>query len=328
MAFKTKILITGANGYIGNCLFHFFKNKFNVIGVDIENTFNKKIHKCNILNIKKFDKILLKTKPNLVIHLAAQSLVDETINKKKYYKNNIVATTHLLKLMKKNNINNIIFSSTAAIYQQSPKPLKESSKLKPISIYAKTKLVCEKNIKKQKNIKHIILRFFNVCSALEKPIIGELHNPETHLIPTIVYKAIKNKRTYIYGKNFSTPDGTCVRDYVHIKDICLAIEKSIKFLLKGKNSTTFNIGNCKGLSNYEIINYMNKKFKKKINIKYVEKRKGDISRLVCNSNKAKKILSWVAINSNLKKIINNEINWIRKINRAGLERRFKNYLKS
>jgi len=328
MASKTKILITGANGYIGNCLFHFLKNKFNVIGVDSKTTFNNKIHKCNILNIKKFDKILLKTKPNLVIHLAAQSLVDETINKKKYYKNNIVATTYLLKLMKKNDIKNIIFSSTSAVYKISSKPLKENSKLQPQSIYAKTKLVCEKNIKRQKNTKHIILRFFNVCSALEKPIIGESHNPETHLIPTIVYKAIKNKTSYIYGKDFPTPDGTCIRDYIHIKDICLAIEKSIKFLLKNKNSATLNIGNSKGLSNHEIINYMQKKLKKKIDIKYVNKRKGDKSMLVCNSDKAKKILSWVPVSSNLRKIVNNEINWIKKMNRLGLQRRFKNYLKS
>jgi len=325
MISKTKILITGANGYIGNCLFFFLKNKFNISGVDSETTFNNKIYKCNILNIKKFDKILSQVKPDLIIHLAAQSLVDETINKKKYYKNNIIATTQLLNLMKKNNIKNIIFSSTAAVYKQSSKPLKEISKLQPLSIYGKTKLVCEKNIKKQKNIKHIILRFFNVCSALEKPIIGELHNPETHLIPTIVYKAIKNKTTYIYGKDFPTPDGTCVRDYIHIKDICLAIEKSIKFLFKNKNSTTLNIGNSKGLSNHEIINYMQKKLKKKIDIKYVNKRKGDISMLICNSDKAKKILSWVPISSNLRKIVNNEINWIKKMNRLGLQRRFKIY---
>ena len=323
---KTKVLITGANGYIGNCLFYFLKNKFNLVGIDKETNLNNKIYKCNILNLKKFNKILLKTKPDIIIHLAAQSLVDETINKKKYYKNNILATKHLLKLMKKNNVKKIIFSSTAAVYKQSSKTLKESSKIQPFSIYAKTKLLCEKNIINQKNVKYVILRFFNACSALEKPIIGELHNPETHLIPTIVYKAMNNKRVYIYGKDFPTRDRTCVRDYIHIKDICFSIEKSIKFLIKNKNSTIFNIGSGKGLSNNEIINYIKKKLKKRINIKYVNKRKGDMPQLVCNSDKAKKILSWTATNSNLKKIIHNEINWMRKINRLGFERRFKNYL--
>ena len=231
---RNKILITGVNGYIGNCLYHFLKGKFKVIGIDKETTFNNKIYKCDILNTKKLDQILVKEKPEIVVHLAAQSLVDETINKQKYYRNNIIATNYLLKLMKKNSIKKIIFSSTAAVYRQSTKPLKENSKLKPLSTYAKTKLTCEKNILKQKKINSVILRFFNVCSALKKPCIGELHNPETHLIPTIVYKAIYNKRIYIYGNDFPTPDGTCIRDYIHIKDICAAIEKSVKFLLNKK----------------------------------------------------------------------------------------------
>ncbi len=322
-----KILITGANGYIGNCLYYFLKGKFKVIGIDKETTFNSKIFKCDILNIKKLDQILKKEKPEIVVHLAAQSLVDETINKQKYYRNNVIATNCLLHAMKKNSIKKIIFSSTAAVYRQNPRTLKENSKLKPISTYAKTKLVCEKNIIKQKNIKSVILRFFNVCSALIKPCIGELHNPETHLIPTIVYKAIYNKKIYIYGNDFPTADGTCIRDYIHIKDICSAIEKSVKFLLNKKKSKIFNIGNYKGLSNQEIVNYINKNVKKKINLKYVNRRKGDISRLICNPNKAKKLLTWEAKNSNLRQIIHDEINWVKKLNKLNLERRFKNYLK-
>ena len=227
-----KILITGVNGYIGNSLYHFLKGKFKVVGIDKDSVSKNTIYRCNILNTKKLEQILYKTKPEIVIHLAAQSLVDETINKEKYYNNNVVATNRLLRSMKKNNVKKIIFSSTAAVYKQSSKSLKENSKLKPLSTYAKTKLTCEKNILKQKEIKSVILRFFNVCSALKKPCIGELHNPETHLIPTIVYKAIYNKRIYIYGNDFPTPDGTCIRDYIHIKDICSAIEKSVKIFVK------------------------------------------------------------------------------------------------
>jgi len=321
-----KILITGANGYIGKCLYHSLKGKFKVIGIDKESTSMANVYRCNILNSKKLEQILHKTKPEIVVHLAAQSLVDETINKDKYYNNNVVATNALLKSMKKNNIKNIIFSSTAAVYQQSSKPLKESAKLKPLSTYAKTKLICEKNINKQKNINSIILRFFNVCSSLTKPCLGELHNPETHLIPTIVYKAIYNKKIYIYGNDFPTPDGTCIRDYIHIKDICSAIQKSIKLLLFKKKSKILNIGNRKGLSNQQIVNYINKRMKKKINLEYVKRRRGDLPRLVCNSDKAKGSLNWIARNSNINKIVLDEINWIKKLKKLGINRKFKNYL--
>ena len=322
-----KILITGANGYIGSCLFHFLKKKFKIVGLDKEKSNNKKILQCNILNNKKLDLIIKKEKPELIVHLAAQSLVDETINKKKYYDNNILATNSLLSVMKKNKIRNIIFSSTAAIYKQSSRSLRETSKLNPLSTYAKTKLICEKSIQKQKNIKSVILRFFNVCSALDKPIIGEFHNPETHLVPTVVYKAIYNKKIYIYGNDFSTPDGTCIRAYIHINDICSAIEKSANYLLNNKKSIIFNIGSHKGLSNNEIVNYIKKTIKNKIDLSYVKRRDGDVSRLICDSNKIYKTLNWRVKNSNLKKIIKNEILWIKKFKKKGLIRTFKNYLK-
>lgn len=326
MSKKVRILITGANGYIGNCLFNFLNKKFDVYGLDKKSSFNKDIIKCNLLDIKKLEKVLIKIQPKIVIHLAAQSLVDETINQKKYYENNILATDILINLMKKNNINKILFSSTASVYKKNIKPLRENSKIKPSSYYAKTKLVCEKNIRKEKKLNSIILRFFNVCSALDHPILGELHNPETHLIPTVVYKFLKKQKIYIYGKNFDTLDGTCVRDYIHIKDICFAVEKSINYLLKKNKSLILNIGNSKGYSNYEIVNFFKKKIKNKTIIKFAKKRRGDVSSLVCNSDKARKILSWEPTNSNMKKIFQNEINWIKKLDKMGIKRKFKTYL--
>ena len=321
-----KILITGAEGYIGKCLFYFLKKKFNVIGIDKKKSSEKKILQCNIINQKKLNLIISKEKPKIIIHLAAQSLVDDTINKKKYYDNNVVATNTLLKVMKNHNIKKIIFSSTAAIYNQSSKLLTEKSKINPLSFYAKTKLVCEDNIIKQKKIRSIILRFFNVCSALNKPIIGVSNNPITHFIPTIVYKAIYNKKIYIYGNDYSTPDGTCIRDYIHILDICDVIEKSIKYLSADNKSRIFNIGNNKGLSNKEIINYIKKFINPKINISYVKRRKGDVSKLVCSQIKVKNILNWKPKHSSLKDIVNDELIWVKKLKRIGLKRRFKNYL--
>ncbi len=327
MVSKAKILITGANGYIGNCLFHFLKKKFNVIGVDCKNNINGDIYKINLLNIKKLDKLLSQIKPKVVIHLAAQSLVDETINKKKYYKNNVLVTKHLINLMKKNNIQNIIFSSTASVYKKNKKPLSEKSKLEPLSYYAKTKFLCENEIKFTRGLNSIILRFFNVCSALSNPLVGELHNPETHLIPTTVYKSLKRKKIYIYGKNFDTFDGTCVRDYIHIKDICSAIDKSIKYLIQNKNSLLLNIGNSRGYSNKEILNFVKKKTKQPIKVSFIKKKTGDVPSLLCNYKKAKSFLSWKPINSKLDKIIKDEIIWIKKIDKMGIKRKFKNYIK-
>ena len=321
-----KILITGADGYIGNCLFHFLKNKYDVKGLDKKKLFNNRIYKCNILNTKKINKILSKVKPNLIIHLAAQSLVDEKMSIRKYYEDNVNATKGLLVLMKKHNIKKLVFSSTAAIYQKNSIPITEHSKIKPLSKYAKTKLICEKSIRKDKNINSIILRFFNVCAALDKPCVGLLKSPVTHLIPTIVYKALFNKKIYIYGNDYDTPDGTCIRDYIHIKDICSAIKNSIIFINKKNKSGIFNIGNKVGISNKSVVNHVQKIIKKKINLEYVKRRKGDIPKSICNSDKAKNQLSWYAKNSNLNKIIRDEINWIKKIDKLGLKRKFKNYI--
>ena len=203
--------------------------------------------------------------------------------------------------MKKNKINNIIFSSTASIYKKNLKMINENSELKPLSHYAKTKLNAEKLIRNNSELKHVILRFFNVCSALSKPVLGELHNPETHLIPTVVYKSLKKKNIYIYGRNFDTFDGTCVRDYIHVEDICSAIEKSFKFLLKKQKSLILNIGNSKGYSNLEIINFIEKKIKRKSKIIFTKKRKGDVSTLICDSNKAQSLISWKPTNSKINK---------------------------
>ena len=196
----TKILITGSSGYIGKSLFLYLKKNFTIKGLDKKKSNEFKTEKINLLNKKKLNKFIKLFKPDVVIHLAAQSLVDETINKKKYYQNNIVATKNLLYCLGKNKITNIIFSSTAAVYRQKDKPLKENDNLKLISTYAKTKYECEKLILKS-NLNYIILRFFNVCSSLRvgNKITGELHNPETHLIPTLVYKSIfQKKNLYIW----------------------------------------------------------------------------------------------------------------------------------
>ena len=151
--------------------------------------------------------------------------------------------------MKKNNLKNLIFSSTAAVYKFNNKTLNEKSKIRPKSTYAQTKYECEKIIKKSK-LNTIILRFFNVCSSLKinKKIIGEFHNPETHLIPTIVSKNLLKKKIYIYGNDYKTRDGTCIRDYVHIKDICILVKNfHVSIYLK-------IINNLKTIASNDVVN--------------------------------------------------------------------------
>ena len=323
-----KILITGASGYIGSCLYFYLKNKFYVSGIDKNQNRLVPIKKCNLLNYNKLNNFLKKEKPNLIVHLAAQSLVDETINKEKYYLNNVVATKNLVNSMKKNGLNNLIFSSTAALYKQKNKAIRENDKTLPKSTYAKTKYECEKIIKKSK-INSIILRFFNVCSSLKikNKIIGEFHNPETHLIPTIVYKNLLNQKIYIYGNNYNTKDGTCIRDYVHINDICSAIKKSIYYLKKNNQKfEIINIGSSTKKTNFEILNQIKKITKIENQFNVVKRRKGDADFLTCSIKKAKKKLDWNPLFSNINKIINDEIKWVKYLVKNKKFRRFKNYI--
>lgn len=323
-----KIIITGSAGYIGSCLFFFLKSKFKIIGIDKKKSNLNHLFISDLLNFDKINKILKKEKPDLIVHLAAQSLVDEKINKKKYYLNNIIATKNLLKSMKLNNLNNLIFSSTAAVYKKKNNLITEKDILKPISTYAKTKYECEKLIKKSK-INSIILRFFNVCSSLtiNNNIIGEFHNPETHLIPTVVYKNLYKKKVYLYGNNYKTSDGTCVRDYIHIKDICSAIDKSIIYLKNNLNkSEIINIGSSVNQTNLQIIKEIENITKLTTNFVVKKNRRGDVDKLVCSIDKAKRIINWKPKFSKIKIIINDEIRWVKYLKKNNLRRRFKNYL--
>ena len=323
-----KILITGVSGYIGSCLYFYLKNKFNVLGIDKVNNNLVPTKTYNLLDYNRLNNFLKKEKPNLIIHLAAQSLVDETINKKKYYLNNVIATKNLVNAMKENGLNNLIFSSTAALYEQKNKAISENDKTKPNSTYAKTKYECEKIIKKSK-INSIILRFFNVCSSLimKNKIIGEFHNPETHLIPTVVYKNLLNQKIYIYGNNYNTKDGSCIRDYVHIKDICRAIQKSIQYLKKkNKKFEIINIGSSSKNTNFEILNQIKKLTRINNKFHIVKRRKGDVDFLSCSIKKAKTKLNWKPLFSNIDKIINDEIKWVKYLLKNKKFRRFKNYL--
>ena len=317
-----KILITGSAGDIGSCLFAYLRKKYNVYGLDKIKIKNEFFFKVNLLNVNLLDRILKKVKPDVVIHLAGQSTIDGINYTQKYIKNNFIVTKNLLRLMNKNKIKNLIFSSTAAVYKNNNKKnLTENSKLKPNNIYGITKLKCEKIIKKSK-INYIILRFFNVCSSIPFLKVGELHEPETHLIPLATNKILNNKPIRIYGNDFKTIDGTCVRDYIHINDLCLAFKKILRKLLYPERSQKknvviekiINLGSGKGYSNLQVINQIAKIAKKKCKLMIVGRRVGDVDKLVCSYKYANSFIKWKPSNSIIKKIILDEIKW-QKINK-------------
>ena len=327
---KKKILITGGCGYIGSSLGNYFSDKYEVITLDKrkKNIFlNEKIkhYICNLLDQNKLKKILAKVKPDAVVHLAGQSTID-LVDKKKneYYKNNVLATKILVKIIKKLEIPKFIFSSTAAIYDKSKGILKETSKIKSKNSYGLSKIKCEKilikNFKLSKT-SYCILRFFNVASSLREKKIGELHNPETHLIPILINALYYKKNIQIYGNNYDTKDGTCLRDYIHISDILTGIEKSIIFLDKNK-SNIFNLGSGKCYSVLDVIRNCEKMIKKNANILSKNLRKHDAAILMCDISKSDKILKWKPIKSNLKKIIQDEIWWFKYLKKKKIIRKY------
>jgi UDP-glucose 4-epimerase len=310
--YKEKILITGSSGYIGSILIA--KIKKNIFGIDKQKPKFKdfRIKQVNLLDKKKLQEFIEKLRPDIIVHLAAESTLDNVLTKKKSYKNNnVIGTQNLLDSIKNIKLKKFIFSSTASVYKNSKNILYEKSQTNPDNIYAKTKYHNEKQIReffKNKKTCIYIFRFFNVCSADNNSNLGELHNPETHFIPILVNKALNDKVIKIYGNNHKTPDKTCVRDYIHINDLCSAIIKSIKNKID-KKFNVINLGSGDGYSILQIIKILEIILKKNIKYTFIKKRFGDKSKLVCSIKKAKKILLWQPKQSNLKKIFNDEIKW-------------------
>jgi len=327
---KKKLLITGGNGYIGSVLTLNIIKKYSVYIIDKKNNFflnNKKINffKINLLNYKRIFLVIKKINPDIIIHLSAQSTIDMVKKKKdSYFLNNIKVTKNIVRISKKLNIKKFIFSSTAAIYQKKNSKLYENDSLNPNNLYGKTKLRNEEYIKKNfsnSNTKYCILRFFNVCGADKKKKIGEFHSPETHLLPIIIKKILCEEEILIYGNNYKTLDGTCVRDYVHVKDIASGIIKSIDYLNNNK-SNIFNLGGESGFSVLQLINTASKIIKKKAIVRFTVKRFGDVDKLICNYNKAKKKLNWKPFRSSIVRIVRDELFWFRYLDNKKFKRKF------
>ena len=259
--------------------------------------------------------LLTKEKVDAVIHFAAFSLVGESVtNPLKYYENNLYGTKVLLDAMIETGVDKIVFSSTAATYGEPENiPILESDRTCPTNPYGETKLAMEKMISwaaKAHGLHFVSLRYFNACGAHKSGKIGEAHNPESHLIP-LVLQVPNGKREFvsIYGNDYDTPDGTCIRDYIHVTDLAKAHILAVEYLMNGGESDIFNLGNGVGYSVKEVIETARKVTGHPIPAKEEARRAGDPARLVASGEKARKILGWEPEMKDLADIISSAWKW-------------------
>lgn len=317
------ILVTGGAGYIGShTVYKLIEQGKDVVVIDsLQTGYKQAIHpqarfyQGDIRDEKFLNEVFSKEKIEAVIHFAANSLVGESMsNPLKYYDNNVYGTKVLLQAMIDNGIKNIVFSSTAATYGEPEKlPILESDKTEPTNTYGETKLAMEKMFKwtsKAHDLRYVSLRYFNACGAHESGKIGEAHIPETHLIPLILQVPNKKREHInIFGNDYNTKDGTCVRDYIHVVDLAQAHILAVKYLLEGNKSDIFNLGNGIGFTVNEVIEVARKVTGHEIPAVVSERRAGDPAQLVASSEKAKKILGWNPTHNTLEEIISSAWNW-------------------
>ncbi len=317
------ILVCGGAGYIGSHVVKLLlENNEEVVVVDNLETGHvdavderAKLELGDLKDLEFLDRVFNKYKIDGVIDFAAFSLVGESVEEPlKYFENNFYGTLCLLKAMKKNNVNNIVFSSTAATYGEAENiPILETDKTEPTNPYGESKLAVEKMFKwsaKAYGLKYTVLRYFNVAGAYHTGEIGEGHTCETHLIPIILQVALNQREKIgIYGDDYDTPDGTCIRDYIHVMDLADAHILALNRLRDGGDNQTFNLGNGEGFSVKQVIEVARKVTGHSIPAEISPRRAGDPAKLVASSEKANKILKWQPKYASLEKIISDAWNW-------------------
>lgn len=317
------VLVLGGAGYIGShTVYELIDAGREVVVVDnletghIEAVHPKvKFYEGDIRNRNFIDSVFDQEEIEGVIHFAANSLVGESMtNPLKYYDNNLCGTKVLLESMVAHGIDKIVFSSTAATYGEPEQvPILETDKTCPTNCYGETKLSMEKMFKwtgLAHGLRYVSLRYFNACGAHVSGNIGEAHNPETHLIPLILQVA-NGKREYIsiYGDDYDTKDGTCIRDYIHVTDLAQAHILALDYLHNDGESDIFNLGNGIGFTVKEVIEAARKVTGHPIPAQITPRRAGDPARLIASSDKAKNILGWKPERGDIKVIIESAWNW-------------------
>lgn len=319
---QKSVLVAGGAGYIGShTVKYLLKNNYDVVVLDNlvyghrEAVLTEKFEQVDLADKEAVDKVFKKYKPVAVIHFAAYTSVGESVvEPKKYYHNNVINTVNLLDTMIENGVKNIVFSSTAAVYGNPQyTPIDENHPNIPINPYGRTKLMMEQvmeDYNKAYGLNYIALRYFNASGCDVEGQLGESHDPETHLIP-LVLKAIKGERAEItvFGTDYETPDGTCVRDYIHVDDLADAHMLAVEKLLKDGESYSINLGTGIGNSVKEIIDAAEKVTGKKVPVKYGQRREGDPAVLCAANDKAKEVLGWSPKYTDIAEIIKTAWAW-------------------
>lgn len=320
--FGMKVLVTGGAGYIGSHTVRGLTMKGDEVVVydNLVKGHRGAVKSGVFVKGDIFDSELLKAtieKYNIdaVVHFAAYSIVPESmVNPSMYYHNNVKGTLNLLDVMMECGVKKLVFSSTAAVYgEPEAVPITEELTKNPTNVYGKTKLIMEnamEDYSRAYGLKYIALRYFNACGADIAGDIGEDHNPESHLVPLVLNTALgKRESIKIFGDDYKTPDGTCVRDYIHVNDLASAHILALESLNRGAESDVFNLGNGNGFSVKEIIDAAERATGFNIKREIAQRRAGDPAILIASSDKIKKKLGWKPEFLDITKIIETAWRW-------------------
>ena len=317
------ILVCGGAGYIGSHAVHALVEKGEqVVIVDNLQTGHRgalnpaaKFYEGDIRDAAVLDKIFTENKIEAVIHFAANSLVGESMEKPLlYFNNNVYGMQVLLEAMVRHGVDKIVFSSTAATYGEPKRvPIHEDDETCPTNTYGETKLTMEKMMKwvsRANGVRYVSLRYFNAAGALPDGSIGEDHKTETHLIPLIL-QVPTGRRDHItvFGDDYPTPDGTCLRDYIHVVDLADAHVLALEYLRKGGASDIFNLGNGQGFSVKEMIAAAEKATGRSIKVEIGARRAGDPAQLIASSEKARTVLGWKPQFTDVEQVIGSAWKW-------------------
>ncbi|WP_211942210.1 UDP-glucose 4-epimerase GalE [Cylindrospermopsis raciborskii] len=325
---KPTVLVTGGAGYIGShAVKALLQDGYHVLILDnlvyghrdlVEQVLQVELIQGDIQDIPLLNSIFQRYKVEVVMHFSAYAYVGESVtDPAKYYRNNVVATLSLLEAMLGAGIYKFVFSSTCATYGV-PQfiPLTEEHPQHPINPYGATKLMVERILSDfdiAYGLKYVSFRYFNAAGADPSGILGEDHNPETHLIPLVLQTALgKRSSISIFGTDYPTPDGTCIRDYIHVTDLAIAHILGLEYLLQGGTSTVFNLGNGNGFSVKEVIAAAKEVTGNNIPITECDRRPGDPPILIGSSEKARKILGWQPVYPHINEIVSHAWKWHQK----------------